>query len=330
MIKKTYVSLSRCFVLLFLVIGCTEKPSELFRVGTNVWPGYEPLYLARSLGYLDDLSVRLVEYSNATDVIRAFRNNAIEAAALTLDEVLLLAQDGLEPRVVLIMDISAGGDAIIGSSGIENLADVKGKRIGVEASALGAYVLTRALESVDLVPHDVQTVLINVDRHERAFKEGSVDAVITFEPVKTKLIAAGGHEIFTSLQIPGEIVDVLVVRKNYLMNHTSEVRSLIDNWFYALEYLKKNPHDAARRIVQRMHISEDEFLESLKGLHYPDREENRDLIWQKPPQLITSSEKLLSVMLDNHLLRKSIEIEQLFDVPLSFGETSKTQEMSNK
>ena len=61
-------------------------------LGTNVWPGYEPLYLARSLGYWDDSSVKLVEYSSASQVIRAFRNDAIHIAALTLDEVLLLKE----------------------------------------------------------------------------------------------------------------------------------------------------------------------------------------------------------------------------------------------
>jgi len=81
--------------------GCGVEPAPPLRIGTNVWPGYEPLYLARELGYLDPRSVHLVEYPSASEVIRAFRNHAIEAAALTFDEVLLLTQDGFKPRVVL-------------------------------------------------------------------------------------------------------------------------------------------------------------------------------------------------------------------------------------
>lgn len=65
------------------------------RIGTLVWPGYEPLYLARERGYLDPKSVRLVEYPSNSEVTRAFRNRAIEAAALTFDEVHpLLASSG--------------------------------------------------------------------------------------------------------------------------------------------------------------------------------------------------------------------------------------------
>ena len=82
-------------------------------IGTNVWPGYEPLYLARELGYFDDQPIHLVEHAAATEVIRAFRNGTIDAAALTLDEVLLLAQHGQNPRIVLVMDFSQGGDTLI-------------------------------------------------------------------------------------------------------------------------------------------------------------------------------------------------------------------------
>ncbi len=128
-----------------VVIACGEAPQTPMRIGTNVWPGYEPLYLARDLTYIDERFVRLVEYSSASQVIRAYRNGAIDAAALTLDEVLLLAQDELEPRVVLVMDVSHGGDVILGQAGLQDMRDLKGKRVGFEDTALGAYVLARAL-----------------------------------------------------------------------------------------------------------------------------------------------------------------------------------------
>ena len=50
-------------IVLLACVGCTPDPEPILRVGTNVWPGYEPLYLARDLGYLDE-SIRLVEYSS--------------------------------------------------------------------------------------------------------------------------------------------------------------------------------------------------------------------------------------------------------------------------
>ncbi|MGB5468727.1 MAG: nitrate/sulfonate/bicarbonate ABC transporter, partial [Sedimenticolaceae bacterium] len=70
--------------LLLPAIGQAAQP---LRIGTNVWPGYEPLYLAAEReNWKSKLDIRMVEYPSATEVIRAFRNRALEGAALTLDE----------------------------------------------------------------------------------------------------------------------------------------------------------------------------------------------------------------------------------------------------
>jgi len=101
-------------VLMFLgavsLSACSDNtPEKPIRIGTNVWPGYEPLYLARDIGLYDKAKVQLVEYPSASGVIRALKSRSIEAAALTLDEVLVLLQHKIPVRVVLVMDISVGG-----------------------------------------------------------------------------------------------------------------------------------------------------------------------------------------------------------------------------
>jgi NitT/TauT family transport system substrate-binding protein len=42
--------------------SCMRPPETALRIGTNVWIGSEPLYLARELGNLDPAVVQLVEY----------------------------------------------------------------------------------------------------------------------------------------------------------------------------------------------------------------------------------------------------------------------------
>lgn len=126
----------RIFSLLLVVWvltagACTERTSPPLRLGTNVWPGYEPLYLARALDYLNPSTVTLVEYLSASEVIRAFRNQTLEAAALTLDEVLLLQQHNVPVHVFLVTDISHGGDTILGNPTLARFVDLAGKRVGV-------------------------------------------------------------------------------------------------------------------------------------------------------------------------------------------------------
>jgi NitT/TauT family transport system substrate-binding protein len=50
-----------CIALVLPLLGCMRQPEAALRIGTNVWIGSEPLYLARDLGHLDSGKVQLVE-----------------------------------------------------------------------------------------------------------------------------------------------------------------------------------------------------------------------------------------------------------------------------
>ena len=102
------------------------------------------MHLAQSLKYFDTKQVRLVELANASQSSQAMRNGTVDAAMLTLDEVLNLKQNGLDLRIVLVMDVSNGADVLMANPSIAKLADLRGKRVGVESSAVGAVMLDAA------------------------------------------------------------------------------------------------------------------------------------------------------------------------------------------
>lgn len=265
-------------LMLFLLAGCAEPPAAPMRIGTNVWPGYEPLYLARDREEWSAERFRLVEYPSASEVLRAFRNRSLDAAALTLDEVLQLRQDGLPVKVVLVTDVSHGGDVIMGRPGMSSFTDLRGRRVAVESGALGAYMISRALALNGMALDEVEVVHLPVDAHEAAYGAGEVDALVTFEPVRTRMLARGAVELFSSRQIPGEIVDVLVVHEDFLLLWPERVRELTDGWFRALEMLKGDPLRAGEVIARRLKVSVEEALAGYDGLHLPDRAENRRLL----------------------------------------------------
>src|SRR5262249_40657375 len=115
-----------CAALLLALGSCVRAPEPALRIGTNVWIGCEPLYLARELGYMDPKMVQLVEYPSASEVMRAFRNQAIDGMVITLDEMFGLAADGLQPRAILVVDISHGADAILARPGMPTMKALKG------------------------------------------------------------------------------------------------------------------------------------------------------------------------------------------------------------
>ncbi|MEQ8660760.1 MAG: ABC transporter substrate-binding protein, partial [Gammaproteobacteria bacterium] len=215
-----------CAVVLLLAAGgCGRDPASLPRVAANNWSGYWPLYLAVR-GAAEPVA-HLTELQSATEVMRAYRNGAIDIAALTLDEALVLAAEGLDVTVFLVVDFSAGGDALLATPDIGSLAALAGRRIGVEASALGAYMVSRIYDQGGLVAGAARIVELPYGAHARAFRDGAVDAVVTFDPVRAELRADGARELFSSRDIPGEIVDVLLARPDWLKANRRQVARLV-------------------------------------------------------------------------------------------------------
>jgi NitT/TauT family transport system substrate-binding protein len=304
-----HMSVLVCAVLLLPLIGCSREAETALRIGTNVWIGSEPLYLARELGGLDPGVVQLVEYPSASEVLRAYRNQAIDGMVISLDELFGLAVDGLQPRIILVVDVSNGADVVVGRPGMRSVRDLKGKAVAVESGALGAFVLSRALALNGMQAGDVNVVRLESNEQPGAFEKGQVDGAVTFDPYRVQFLRAGAKTLFDSTQIPGEIVDLLAVRATVLEKRPKAIRALLSGWFGAIDYMQHDPQDAARRMGIRQQTSGEQFLEAQQGLHVPSREENLRMLGGATPELVVNGRRLMALMVDAKLLRAGLDIE---------------------
>ncbi len=133
------------------------------RTGANLWTGYETLFLARDLGELNGKPIRLIDFPSGTEEVRAYRNNEIDGADLSIDQVIALAATQGDIKIIAIMDDSNGGDVILARPGLTTLRELKRQRVGMEATALGAFFLGRGLELNDMTPQDVKAVSLELE-----------------------------------------------------------------------------------------------------------------------------------------------------------------------
>lgn len=299
------MNIFKCIAVTVLFLGFLsgcKQPDAPLRLGTNIWPGYEPLYLASSINALPAEQVRLVQYASASDVIRAFRNESLELAALTLDEALILVDENIPIKIILVHDISNGADTILSRPEITRIEQIAGRRVAVESNALGAFMITRALEKAGLGLDDITIQHLPVSEHEKAYDQGKVDVVVNFEPVRTRLLKKGANEIFTSKQIHGEIVDVLVIHQRAFEQNQARLQTLVDAWFTALEYFQNEPDAASRLMASRLNLAPKEVIDSFEGLDLPGRAANIKLLRGEQAQLLTTIKALARVLADNNLI----------------------------
>lgn len=292
---------------LFVFSGCQNNTDKkIFNIGTNIWPGYEALHLAQDTKLFKE-NIQVETYDSATLVLNKFRKKELDAAALTLDEMILLRDQGYNPVIIAVLDISEGADVLIAQKGIESISDLKNKSIGVENTALGSYILARVLEKTLLTYEDIILVPLVSNRHEEAFTEGVVDAIITFEPVRSKLVKLGGKIIFSSKDIPGEIVDVLVVQKEML--NDKYINDILQGWAKAASQINNRDKNAIERISKRLKQTDKEFIASLEGLKIPSLKESNTMIREGILENIINN--VQDIMLEKKLIKSKIDAKIL-------------------
>lgn len=303
-LKHTWQRLGLWGMIGAIVASCSAgPPPPPLRVGVNPWPGYSPLYLARSLDYYPEGTVQLVDLPSTTEVTRAYRNGDLDVVAIPLDELLQIAATRPQIRAIVVADISAGGDVILGRAPARSMQDLRGKRVGVESSALGAYVLARALQIANMNVADVQVVPLSIAEQEQAFRDGHIDAVVTFDPVRSQLVQAGAVTLFDSRQMPGEIVDVLAAEAPLLDQRLEDIQGLVQGWSRAVAYLKENPKDAMRRMAPARGMTPERLQQALQLLHTPSAPEVYTMLnAQGQGSLVPTLERLGRMMVDHQLL----------------------------
>lgn len=259
-------------------LSACQAPLAPFRVGAISFAGYGFLFLAQDLGLLDGANVRLHELRSNTDVLRALALGRLEAAALTLDEVLTGIHFGVPLKVVAVLDVSAGADAVMGRAGFTRPEMARGRRVAVEGSAVGALMLSAFLDVAQLRPEEVRLVPMPLTETATALSEGKVDLAVTAEPWASQLESAGATRLFDSRGIPGRIVDVLAVRTEFLASRPEAIRGVLRGHFAALARFQRGPEGVLDRLATLLQLAPSAVPSAFRGLELPDQVANSRIL----------------------------------------------------
>jgi len=295
-------------LLLLPLLGACDSPHEPpLRIASSPWPGYEPLYLAREIGYLPEAKAHVFELPSSDITLESFRNRSADIATLTLDETLDLLHSGVQLRILMVLDVSYGADAVMAHPRVKRLSDLKGKRIAILNIPLGVYMLSRTLDAAGLSRNDVKVIPSAESKHEEMYRRGAADAFITFEPFKTRLAAQGAHVLFDSSDIPNEVFDLMVVHEAVYQQRRAEVCDVARQWLRTQEYMRQSPDAAAAAIAKRLGVSPQEYLAMVQGIKTPGLAENLELIGDRQA-ILQPAQRLNGVMLAEGQLKHVVAV----------------------
>lgn len=254
--------------------------SEPLNVGIATWPGFAPGYVAKEKGFFGDLVVDFFIIDDFTARQNAFTSGNTQATISTLDSYAFESAQGVEGKVVMILDESFGADGIVGKPEIQSAEDLRGKKVAFTRGSPAHYFLIQYLRKGGMTLNDVETVEVDdPGRAGEAFVSGSVDAAVTWEPNISQIVASGqGHVLESTRTAPGLIVDVMVVSPSALEEREEDIQTLVDGWMEAVEYIKSNADSAYQIMATNLNIPIGEFPAMAEGLRYADLSRNRELL----------------------------------------------------
>jgi taurine transport system substrate-binding protein len=120
-----------------------------------------------------------------------------------------------------------------GASGINTLAELRGKKIGLPFNTSVHFAMLGALEEAGLKPTDVTLVNLRPDSILATWKRKDIDAAYIWHPVLSDLVADGGKVMFETgaLAKKGLLVfDGIIVRNEFKEKHPDLVLSYLKTY----------------------------------------------------------------------------------------------------
>lgn len=285
--RTSYISITAILITALLFVGCgksTEVKSDAapadvpaakaslppLKIAYSDWPGWIAWDIGIQKGFFREEGVevdfRWFEYAPSME---AFAAGQVDAVTMTNGDALITGATGAPSVIILVNDYSDGNDMIVAQQGIESVAELKGKKIGIEVGFVEHLLLLTALEKNGLTEKDV--TLVNTPTHQTAqtLASGDVNAIAAWQPNSGQALkaVAGSKAIFSSADEPGLIYDTLAVKPDSLAKRTDDWKKVVKVWYRIVDFMAEpsNRKEMLEILSARVNISPDEYEPFLKG-----------------------------------------------------------------
>jgi NitT/TauT family transport system substrate-binding protein len=272
-LPKRFIPALLAAFLFLPALTWAQKPT--FTVGWSIYVGWDPYqYMAKS-GLLRKwgdkygvtIKVQRFDYAPSID---AFTSKNIDACTMTNMEALdLPAASGVDTTAIIVGDYSNGNDAVMARGG-NTLKTLAGKKVLLVQKTVSEYLLERAFVLNGLEDQARKAKLVNTSDGSivAAFmNDNSQAAVVTWKPLVSQLQKMKGvNTLFDSSKIPGEILDLLVVRTEVLNRPDGSgkkfAKAITGAWYEMMAQMSAKDSDKALSAIAA--VSED-TLDSYKN-----------------------------------------------------------------
>ncbi|AUX70310.1 lipid kinase [Porphyrobacter sp. HT-58-2] len=239
------------------VAGCSEtegpaEPRTEFTIGWSIYAGWMPWPYAEQAGIVKKwgdkygITIKFVQVNDYVESVNQYTAGKLDGVTVAnMDALTIPAAGGKDTSAIILGDYSNGNDAVL-LKGASDVGAIKGREVNLVELSVSHYLLARALEKNGMKLTDVKTVNTADADIASAFASPEVTAAVAWNPqVTTMKGVPGTTAVFTSADIPGEILDLLVVDTATLKANPNLGKALAGIWYETMALMAKQDAEGA-------------------------------------------------------------------------------------
>lgn len=258
--------------------GDTDKATTL-NIAYQPVVGYLPLYLLKDEGRVEealkakgyDVKITYTEFESGPPENEAFASGLQDIGVMGNVPAISGIASGQKRSIIGIAYNGEKTEAILvpqGSS-IKSVKDLKGKKIGVVVGSIAQNLLNNLFEKNGLTFDDVELVNLSTGEQESALVNGQVDAVATWEPTISKIVADKSGSIIADGTGVFLAENPIVARTEYVEANPEITQIFLDTYKKAAEDIKADPDKYADKYADTFGLDKDVFLSALDNSELP-------------------------------------------------------------
>jgi|UniRef100_UPI0035CA81DB NitT/TauT family transport system substrate-binding protein len=281
--------------------GGAPKPRHDFTIGWSIYAGWMPWPYAQQAGIVKKwadkygIKINVVQVNDYVESVNQYTAGKFDGVTVAnMDALTIPAAGGKDTSAIIVGDYSNGNDGVL-LKGADSLAAIKGRQTYLVELSVSHYLLARALDSVKMSSTDVKTVNTSDADIVGAFASPSVTAAVAWNPQLSVMKAQPGvKEVFSSADIPGEILDLLVVDTATLKANPNLGKALAGIWYETVTLMKRQDAQgkAARAAMAKLAGSKPEMFDSQLATTYLYDDPTAAVAATSAPSLITTMQRV--------------------------------------
>lgn len=218
--------------------AAATSAAEPFKVCWSIYVGWMPWGYAAEQKIVDKwakkygIEIEVVQINDYVESINQYTAGQFDGCVMTnMDALTIPAAGGVDSTALIVGDFSNGNDGVVLKGG-KTLKDIKGQQVNLVELSVSHYLLARGLETVGLKESDVKVVNTSDADMVAVYGTKDVTAVTTWNPLLSEILAQpNSTKVFDSSQIPGEIIDLMIVNTETLKKNPALGKALVGAWY---------------------------------------------------------------------------------------------------